>query len=118
MKKSDIINKIHLSLCIYLFVGWTLPPIHSKILLGFIPSIYVNWLLDDNRCILTRLEHYYLNQEKHKKGISKNIEKEYDGFISNIMKKFNINLKEEDIDKLLIFITFHSFIQSYRIVLF
>ena len=118
MKKSNIINKIHLSLCIYLFVGWMLPPIHSKILIGFIPSVYVNWLLDDNRCILTRLEHYYLNEE-YKKDISKNTEKEeYDGFVSNIMKKFNIDLKEEDIDKLLIFITFHSFIQSYRIVLF
>ena len=57
LKLSEIMNKFHLFLSGYIVVGWMFSDIHSKILLGLIPSVYVNWLVNDHKCILTVLEH-------------------------------------------------------------
>ena len=51
MKKSDIVSKIHLVLCVYLIGGWMLPLLNSKILIGFIPCVYANWLVDKHKFV-------------------------------------------------------------------
>ena len=79
---------------------------YSLLFLGFIPFVYLNWLLDDKKCLLTKLEHYFLE-----KG-STNIH--YEGFVSKKLKSLNIHLDEQIIDQLLSIILFHSFIQSYK----
>ena len=112
MKKSDIVSKIHVTLCVYLIGGWMLPLLNSKILIGFIPCVYANWLVDKHKCILTRLEHHFLEEESKKEDTK--IDIKYEGFVSKILKKYDINLKDEDINKLLVIVTFHSFFQSYR----
>ena len=121
---SKIINGIHMGLCLYVSGGWMLPTINSKILVGFIPCIYVNWMVDNNKCILTKLEKYYHDKETitHKKNDNptkddnpnKDDNPYIEGFISSYLKTININLSDNDIHKFLVFITFHSFIQSYK----
>ena len=94
--------------------GWLLPIINSKLLVLLIPAVYANWLVDDNKCLLTRAEHYYLDKEstKGERAI------EYKGFINGICMKYNIYIKDDDMHKLLVGLSFHSFIQSYKNIVF
>ena len=103
MKPSKLVNIFHSFLSIYVGIGWLLPGIHNKILLGFIPCIYANWLVDNNKCIFTRLEHYLLNKEGGQ------IDIKYEGFISKKLKSYNFNYSEKDIHNTLVIILFHSF---------
>ena len=66
LKLSEIVNKFHLFLSGYIFVGWMFSDIHSKILLGLIPSVYGNWLVNDHKCLLTVLEHKLIEVEESK----------------------------------------------------
>ena len=116
MKQSEILNKLHLSLSIYIMSGWMLPVVNSKILLGLIPSMYVNWLVDDTKCIFTRLEHHLLLKEKKKDD--EEVDIIYEGFVSRLCKQYNINLSEADVHKGLVCISFHSFLQCYKNVMF
>ena len=59
MKLSKAINTFHIGLSLYIAGGWMLSYIHNRILLLLIPLMYVNWLIDDNKCIFTRLEQHY-----------------------------------------------------------
>ncbi len=63
MKLSRLINYLHTGLSVYLAFGWVLPDIHNKILIGIIPCVYVNWLLDNNKCIITKLENHFLKKK-------------------------------------------------------
>ena len=105
MKLSYAINICHTGLSVYLAFGWMLPIINNKFLIGFIPSVYVNWLIDDNRCIITRLE------QDEKEGKKIYIHKE--GFVQTKLKSYNIHLSGDIVNKLLIGVMFHSFVQSY-----
>jgi hypothetical protein len=110
MKISKVINLFHTGISIYLSLGWILSPIHNKILVGWIPCVFVNWLLDDNQCLLTRIEHHFL-KKKHIKDVK------YEGFISKKLNSLNIELTEKEIDNILVIILFHSFLQSYKNIL-
>ena len=107
MKLSKVVNLFHTGTSIYLSLGWLLPPIHNKILIGWIPCVFVNWLLDDNKCLLTRIEHHFLKKE----------DKKYEGFVSKKLKSLNIELNEKEIDNILVIILLHSFLQSYKNIL-
>ena len=107
MKLSKVVNLFHTGTSVYLSLGWILSPIHNKILLGWIPCVFVNWLLDDNKCLLTRVEHHFLKKED-KKDIN------YEGFVSKKLKSLNIELTEKEIDNILVIILLHSFLQSYK----
>ena len=109
MKISIGINIFHSFLSTYITLGWTIPGlINSKILTALIPSMYANWLLDDKRCIFTRLEKHFIEKEKKEDTIIKD-----EGFIMAKLKNYNIDLKAEDIDKISVVIAFHTFLQSY-----
>ena len=111
MKLSNVINIFHTGLSVYLAFGWMLPIINNKFLIGFIPSVYVNWLVDDNRCIITRLEQHYKEIEDEKEG--KKIYIHHEGFVQTKLKSYNIHLTRDTINNLLVGILFHSFVQSY-----
>ena len=100
------IHNFHTFLSVYLLCGWIIPSKENyQFLTFFVPSIYVNWLIDDHRCLLTRLEHYFQDDKK--------LEDKKDGFIQEKLKKLNIDISEKKIDIILTFITYHTFLQSY-----
>lgn len=135
LKLSEIVNKFHLFLSGYIFVGWMFSDIHSKILLGLIPSVYGNWLVNDNRCLLTVLEHKLIEVEgsmdidskkdDSKKDDSKkndhskkdDEEEVYEGFFLKMIKSHGIDINNDDLNKILTVISYHSFLQSYRNVI-
>ena len=67
--------------------------------------------MDDNRCIITRLEQHYKEIEDEKEGKKIYIHKE--GFVQTKLKSYNIHLTRDTINKFLVGIMFHSFVQSY-----
>jgi hypothetical protein len=111
MKLSKIIHVFHMGVSLYVSCGWMFPIIHNKILIGFIPSIFVNWLVDEHRCILTRLETHYAEIEDEKGGRKIHINNE--GFIQTKLKSYNIHCSADIVNKFLLGIMFHTFIQSY-----
>ena len=126
LKISEIVNKFHIFLSGYIVSGWMFSDIHSKILLGLIPAVYANWLLNDHKCILTVLEHKLIEKETKddfkkddfKKGDKKDEDEEeevYEGFILKMLKSHYININNDDLNKILTVISYHSFLQSYRI---
>ena len=125
LKLSEIVNKFHLFLSGYIFVGWMFSDIHSKILLGLIPSVYGNWLVNDHKCLLTVLEHKLIEVEESKEVDSKkddskkdDEEKEvYEGFFLKMLKSHGIDINNDDLNKILTVISYHSFLQSYRNVI-
>jgi len=116
MKISKAIHIFHTGVSLYVSCGWMCPIIHNKILLGFIPCIFVNWLLDEHRCMLTRLENHFIIQEHIKDGTK--IELYEEGFIQTKLKSYNIHFTEDKVNKLLIGIMFHTFLQCYANVIF
>ena len=116
LKLSELMNKFHLFLSGYIVVGWMFSDIHSKILLGLIPSVYVNLLVNDHKCILTVLEHK-LN-EKEAICLKKEDEEEvYEGSVLKKLKSYNIEVSNDDLNRALTLIAYHSFLQSYRNVI-
>ena len=102
---ADRINNIHSALCVYSCIGW-LSEYHSRILVFLLPSMLFNWLIDDNKCWMTRLENYFrINNDN-----------ESIGFIENKLKEYNIQLKDIDIDidKCINIVTYILFILSYK----
>lgn len=100
------INTFHSILSLYLAIGWMIPSkTNSNFLTLFIPTIYVNWLIDDHTCLFTKIEDYFRNEKK--------IEDKPDGFINKKLVSLNINVSEKNIDRILTFITYHTFLQCY-----
>ena len=103
---ADRINNINSLICMYIIFGW-LSKYHSHILVFLIPSIYIYWLLYDNKCLLTTLENHFRIADKDK-------DKDKDkGFIETKLENLNINISNTKLDKLIIFISYFSFILSY-----
>ena len=131
IKLSEIVNNFHLFLSGYIFVGWMFSDIHSKILLGLIPSVYGNWLLNDHKCLLTVLEHKLIEIEESREVDSKkddskkyddskkndDSEEVYEGFFLKMLKSHGIHINNDDLNKILTVISYHSFLQSYRNVI-
>ena len=111
MKIYNAINVFHSLLSVYLAFGWMLPLLNNKILIGFVPCVYVNWLVDDHRCILTRLEHHYMELEGKKED--RQIDIPEVGFVQSKLKSYNIQLTRESVNNILVGIMFHTFLQSY-----
>ena len=121
LKLSEIVNKFHLFLSGYIFIGWMFSDIHSKILLGLIPSVYGNWLVNDHKCLLTVLEHKLIEVEETKGGSKKDDDSKeddvYEGFFLKMLKSHGIDINNDDLNKILTVISYHSFLQSYRNVI-
>ena len=129
IKKSQLVNKIHMIICIYLVTGWLFSDISCKILLFSSPTVMTQWGINNNLCILTQLENKYKKEEEEqfkikllKKNDNKIIEKEKTkenlSFIGNTFKKMGINISPRGITILTYVFAYHSFIQSYYRVVY
>lgn len=98
------INEFHSLLCLYTCFGW-ISLYHSKVLVVFIPSIFFNWLVDNNRCCVTRLENYFKIVDK--------LEDKSEGFFKRKLNTYSIKLSDKVIDRIITSITYFSFIISY-----
>jgi hypothetical protein len=109
---ADLIYYFHMLLLIYVMIGYLITPLqYIKYLLLIIILIYLNWKYDNERCILTKLEHYYRTNEWN---IKPAIEIEAPEFFRQFIKKiFNINLTRESADKLNYYLLTNSFILGF-----
>ena len=121
MRNSEIINKLHGSIIIYLLTGWVFES-QRKYLVFFLPTIQFQFLVNKNLCILTQLERKYLLQEKKKdykkeeKDNNKEEEIEYDSFTDKKLKEYNIHISPEIREYLINGLVYGSFIISYYLM--
>ena len=120
MRNSEIINKVHGSIIIYLLTGWIFES-QRKYLVFFLPTIQFQFLVNKNLCILTQLERKYLLQEKkedHKKDITTEKEEEikYDSFTDKKLKEYNIHISPEIREYLINGLVYGSFMISYYLM--
>ena len=120
MRNSEIINKVHGSIIIYLLTGWIFES-QRKYLVFLLPTIQFQFLVNKNLCILTQLEKKYLLQEKkedHKKDITTEKEEEikYDSFTDKKLKEYNIHISPENREYLINGLVYGSFIISYYLM--
>jgi hypothetical protein len=120
MRNSEIINKVHGSIIIYLLTGWIFES-QRKYLVFFLPTIQFQFLVNKNLCILTQLEKKYLLQEKkedHKKDITTEKEEEikYDSFTDKKLKEYNIHISPEIREYLINGLVYGSFMISYYLM--
>lgn len=108
MKQSDIVNKIHSLGIIYLMIGWLFESQRIYLIL-FIPTVQYQFLVNNNQCLMTQLEKYYLIQEKE----SEDKEIIYDSFIGKKLKEWNINMPEKYREYLINSGLYCSFLISY-----
>jgi len=120
---ADRINNFHSLLTLYVLFGW-ISTYHSKILTLFIPSLFMNWLVDDNECCINHIERYFRIEEKKEKEdkVDKEDKKDKEdkvekkakvGFIESKLKLINIELSKKNLDKLIYIFTYASFLISY-----
>mgnify|MGYP001139579173 CR=1 FL=1 len=110
---ADRINNFHSLLTLYVLFGW-ISTYHSKILTLFIPSLFMNWLIDDNECCINHIERYFRIEDKENKEYKdEKIIKEKVGFIESKLKLINIELSKGNLDKLIYIFTYISFLISY-----
>ena len=107
---ADRINNFHSLLTIYVLFGW-ISTYHSKILTLFIPSLFMNWLIDDNECCINHIERYFRIEDKEYKN--EKIRKDNIGFIESKLKYINIELSEKSLNKIIYIFTYTSFLISY-----
>ena len=91
MKSSEIVNKIHSSLIIYLLLGGFFPS-QREFLVLFLPTLQFQFLINDNTCVLTQLENKLIKYEKEdvkKEDVKK---EESNGFIDSKLKQYNIQV--------------------------
>ena len=116
---ADRINNFHSLLTIYVLFGW-ISRYHSKILTLFIPSLFMNWLIDDNECCINHIERYFRIEDKKDKEDNfdkdykdKKIKKANIGFIESKLKLINIELPRKNLNKIIYIISYASFLISY-----
>ena len=117
MKQSEIVNHIHSFATIYLLFGWILQS--QRIILVFmIPTVQFQWLVNDNKCFLTQIEHQLLNDERKKddskKADSKKAEEiQHDSFVGTMLQKCNIDLSDRIKETVINCCIYSSFLISY-----
>lgn len=113
INKSEIINKLHLIVYLYIVFGWLISEANCKFLLFFSPTVITQWGVNNNECVLTQLENKYIREEnKEEKDIKE------ETFLRRLCDKYNINISENVLDKLTYMVAYHSFLQSYWRVVF
>ena len=109
---SKNIGLFHSLLSAYIAFGFLLSEGHQKLLIGLIPSMYGNWLMDDNKCILTRLEDYF-SRSPDKKEEDSNPKLEEKGFITRKINSLGIPISNEIGHKITVLVGAHTFIHCY-----
>tara|TARA_B110000495_G_scaffold189120_1_gene189941 strand:+ start:209 stop:580 length:372 start_codon:yes stop_codon:yes gene_type:complete len=105
---ADRINNFHSLLTLYVLFGW-ISTYHSKILTLFIPSLFMNWLVDDNECCINHIERYFRIEGKK----DKEDKEDKVGFIESKLRLINIELSEKNLNKIICIISYSSFLISY-----
>ena len=132
IKKSEVINKIHIVVYLYLIFGWLFSLTSCKFLLFFSPTVMAQWGINNDRCILTQLEEKYKKEELVNvkilkkddnqivdKGEKEDKEKEENiSFTRHMFKNFGIDITERGSHILTYMVAYHSFLQSYWRVVF
>ena len=109
---SKNIALFHSLLSFYIAFGFLLSEGHQKLLIGLIPSMYGNWLMDDNKCIFTRLEDYFSRSPDKKEDDSKP-KLEEQGFITRKINSLGIPISNEIGHKITVLVGAHTFIHCY-----
>ena len=109
---SKNIALFHGLLSFYIAFGFLLSEGHQKVLIGLIPSMYGNWLMDDNKCIFTRLEDHF-SRSPDKKEEDSNPKLEEQGFITRKINSLGIPITNETGHKITVLVGAHTFIQCY-----
>jgi hypothetical protein len=102
---ADRINNFHSLLTIYVLFGW-ISTYHSNVLTLFIPSLFMNWLVDDNECCINHIERYFRIEDKKNK-------EEKVGFIESKLRLINIEMSENILNKIICIFSYTSFLISY-----
>ena len=114
---SKNIALFHSLLSAYIAFGFLLSEGHQKLLIGLIPSMYGNWLMDDNKCIFTRLEDYFSRSHDKKEDDNKDDDSkpklEEQGFITRKINSLGIPISNETGHKITVLVGAHTFIQCY-----
>ena len=114
---SKNIALFHSLLSFYIAFGFLLSEGHQKLLIGLIPSMYGNWLMDDNKCIFTRLEDYFSRSHDKKEDDNKDDDSkpklEEQGFITRKINSLGIPISNETGHKIPVLVGAHTFIQCY-----
>ena len=105
---ADRINNFHSLLTIYVLFGW-ISTYHSNVLTLFIPSLFMNWLVDDNECCINHIERYFRIEGKK----DKEDKEDKVGFIESKLRLINIELSEKNLNKIICIISYSSFLISY-----
>ena len=103
MKKSEIIDKLHSVIIIYLLFGWMIASQRSNLVL-LLPTLQFQFLMNNNECLLTNLENQYLIEEK-----SEQIE----SFVDKKLKQININVRPFIREYMIHSSVYMSFLMSY-----
>ena len=141
IKKSEIVNKLHIVIYLYLTFGWMLSDMSCKLLLFLTPTVMTQWGINHNQCILSQLEMKMIAIERKKekdeeiKILKKNdsvvlsedekeddkgnlkIEKD-ESFLRRICNQCGIDISNRGLNIISYLTIYHSFFQSYwRVVL-
>ena len=125
LKKSEIINKLHVLIYLYLTFGWIISLTSCKVILLLAPTAMVQWGVNNNECIITQLENKLKKTEitMLKKDDDKIIVKEEDkgtdiSFIGSLAGKCGIEISDYGVNFISYLSLYHSFLQSYWRVIF
>ena len=83
MKKSEIVNKIHSLLIVYLLFGWMIES-QREYLVFILPTIQYQFLMNNNECLLTQYENKLIKEEKSDEVI--------ESFVETKFRQLNINI--------------------------
>tara|TARA_Y100001970_G_scaffold282643_1_gene395909 strand:+ start:777 stop:1106 length:330 start_codon:yes stop_codon:yes gene_type:complete len=109
MKKSKIINNLHSIIILYLLTGWIFES-QRKYLVFFLPSLQFQFLVNNNKCLLTQLENKFLIDEKEEK------DKNNESFVEKKFKQFNITISSDIIEYIVNSSVYLSFVISYTLM--
>ena len=126
LQKSEIVNKLHVLIYLYMTFGWIISLTSCKILLFLTPTVMVKWGLNNNECLITQLENKFkedeikmLKKDDDKETEDKGTEKQIDvSFTKGLCNKMGIEVSEYGLNVISYLTFYHSFLQSYMRVLF
>lgn len=109
MNNTQLINNIHHFFIIYLFMGGILES-HRSFLVLLIPTLQFQFLLNDNKCILTQLEERLINNERNEDNKK---ELQLDTFVNRKLLEYNININPVIKDRLIHTTLYFLFLGNY-----
>jgi hypothetical protein len=109
MKPSEIVSKLHGVFIFYLLFGGIFIS-QREFLVFLIPTLQYQYLINNNKCLLTQIQEKLMNDETKKEDTS---EIKIQSFITNQMEKYNIKIKPEISEKALHTILYCLFMGNY-----